>query len=348
METDRTEQSMDTADKGLENLKQQVVDPLPYPFGIQETGKAAPLRGASRETTRLLSGPEPGSAVHFYYCGSESCTPGHFFGPAVRPHYLIHFIRSGKGRYLRREEAHALAKGDAFLILPGETTKYIADEQDPWEYTWIAFDGPGAKALLGSCRLGESNVTYHSPTPEAADHLLSMASLFETSFQDEKRNSLEIIGNFFLLFSCMYQEPDTFSQLAGLSSSNDTQGSSSLASQELYFRQAAAYLNHNYSYPVKVEQLARQIGVSRSYLYRAFKNCAHQSIQQYLLTLRLKEARRLLRDTNRQITDIAYSCGFTDSPSFCRQFRKACGLSPLQFRRKMCKSSPSQPSQTSL
>ena len=66
METDRTEQSMDTADKGLENLKQQVVDPLPYPFGIQETGKAAPLRGASRETTRLLSGPEPGRAVNLY------------------------------------------------------------------------------------------------------------------------------------------------------------------------------------------------------------------------------------------------------------------------------------------
>lgn len=88
-------------------------------------------RGSSRETTRLLKESETGVGVRLYYCGSESCTPNHSFGPAIRSHYLIHFIRSGKGIYLRQGMEYSLKQGDAFLILPGETTKYMADSEDP-------------------------------------------------------------------------------------------------------------------------------------------------------------------------------------------------------------------------
>ena len=34
-----------------------------------------------------------------YYCGREDCEKGHFFGPAVRSHQLIHFVLKGKGIY---------------------------------------------------------------------------------------------------------------------------------------------------------------------------------------------------------------------------------------------------------
>lgn len=109
--------------------------------------------------------------------------------------------------------------------------------------------------------------------------------------------------------------------------------------QELYFMQAVSYLRYNFSYPVRIEQLARQIGVSRSYLYKAFWNCGGKSIRQYLRDLRLEEACRLLADTRRAVTDIAYSCGFPDSPSFCRVFRKVYGATPLQYRRRMAEGS---------
>ena len=62
-----------------------------------------------------------------------------------------------------------------------------------------------------------------------------------------------------------------------------------------------------------------------------------KSVQQYLQDLRLEEACRLLADTRRAVTDIAYSCGFPDSPSFCRLFRKVYGGTPLQFRQRMAK-----------
>ena len=330
------------------------------------TANAAPTaenvptqRGFQRETRRQLTGPESESAIRLYYCGSESCTPGHFFGPAVRPHYLIHFIRSGKGTYLRKDEVHELSRGDAFLILPGETTKYIADEKEPWDYTWVAFDGTNAEALLRCCGFLSGNLVYRSPDEEARLRLLRQADAFESCFQDEKRNVLELLGNFYLLFSCMYPEGSgqggfSFAEEMNHGGGMHKNGKSgtllsesdglpeagkSPSGQELYFLQAVSYLRHNFGYPVRIEQLARQIGVSRSYLYKAFLNCSGKSVQQYLQDLRLEEACRLLADTRRAVTDIAYSCGFPDSPSFCRMFRKVYGGTPLQFRQRMAKGS---------
>ena len=124
----------------------------------------------------------------------------------MRPHYLIHFIRSGKGTYLRKDEVHELSRGDAFLILPGETTKYIADEKEPWDYTWVAFDGTNAEALLRCCGFLSGNLVYRSPAEEARLRLLRQADAFESCFQEEKRNVLELLGNFYLLISCMYPD----------------------------------------------------------------------------------------------------------------------------------------------
>lgn len=280
------------------------------------------------QTTRLFTESQIRMALRLYYVGSESCAPGHSFGPAVRPHYLIHFIRSGKGRYIRKGTVHHLQAGDAFLILPGETTKYIADEKDPWEYTWVAFDGPDAKALLKHCNFSDQNVIYHSPGSENAGQLASRASSFEYSFRENGQNLFEVMGSFYLLFSCMYKEqpPIRFLSTPENPHSDDT-------IPDFYFAQAVEYLKHNFAYPVKIEQLASHIGISRTYLYKIFISHSGKSIQQYLLDLRLESAIEMLCHSGRGITEIACSCGFPDSPSFCRQFKKQTNFTPLQYRK---------------
>lgn len=152
--------------------------------------------------------------------------------------------------------------------------------------------------------------------------------MFEDSFHENSQNLLKILGNFYLLFSCMYQE-----QLPAHLLPESGNASQTGTLQEIYFRQAVEYLEHNFSYPVKIEQLARQVGVSRTYLYKIFISHSGKSVQQYLLDLRLEAAMDMLKKTRRDITEIAYSCGFTDSPSFCRQFKKTTGRTPLQYRR---------------
>lgn len=282
------------------------------------------------ETVRFLTEEQTRLALRFYYAGSEECAPGHSFGPAVRPHYLIHFVSRGKGRYLRGNQVYELEMGDAFLILPGETTRYVADEVEPWNYIWVAFDGSDARNLLIRCGLSEENPIYHSKNPGQAAQLLMQAAVFERSFREAGQNLLAVMGNFYLLFSHMVQEQ--YGQMLLAAEDNGTAKVSTL--QELYYRQAVEYLKSNFGYPVKVEQLAAQIGISRAYLYKVFIAHCGKSMQQYLLELRMDAAKKMLRCSSGSITEIAYSCGFSDSPSFCRQFKKAVGMTPKEYRKQ--------------
>ena len=89
------------------------------------------------------------SSLTVYFCGKEECQPGHYFGPAVRPHYLIHVILKGKGIFQKSGVTYTLKRGDAFLIPPMESTYYQADQEDPWSYAWVGFDGkPVRKSLI--------------------------------------------------------------------------------------------------------------------------------------------------------------------------------------------------------
>ena len=88
-----------------------------------------------------------------YQFGKEDCEPAHSYGPAIRNHYLFHYILSGKGTLMwqdgkRRENKTVLRAGQGFLISPGQITTYIADDRIPWEYCWLEFDGLRAKEAL--------------------------------------------------------------------------------------------------------------------------------------------------------------------------------------------------------
>ncbi len=50
--------------------------------------------------------------------GSERCAPSHAFGPAVRTHWLLHYVISGQGRFTREGETHPVHAGNIFVIPP--------------------------------------------------------------------------------------------------------------------------------------------------------------------------------------------------------------------------------------
>ena len=78
--------------------------------------------------------------------GWEQCEPLYSFGPYVRNHYLFHYVISGRGGLVSNDEngesrRYQLEPGQGFLICPGLVNTYTADEQQPWKYVWLEFDG---------------------------------------------------------------------------------------------------------------------------------------------------------------------------------------------------------------
>ena len=84
----------------------------------------------------------------------------------------------------------------------------------------------------------------------------------------------------------------------------------------------------------KLDQLAVQAGVRKFYFTRLFKNAMGVSPSRYLLTLRMDEARRLLRETKRSVVDVALDVGYANPSHFARFFRRETGLSPSDYRQR--------------
>ena len=71
--------------------------------------------------------------------GYEKCSPHHSYGPAVRTHWLLHYVVYGFGKFERDGVTWSVNPGDIFVIPPYEETYYEADRQKPWRYILIGF-----------------------------------------------------------------------------------------------------------------------------------------------------------------------------------------------------------------
>ena len=262
-------------------------------------------------------------SINIYYCGKEKCQNGHYYGPAIRPHYLIHFILNGKGQYHVRGKIYHLKKGDAFLICPNESTYYIADEKHPWEYAWVAVGGSEIDSLLEMCCLNKNHLIYHVDDNHANDdydtnqsnRILELIHLFN----DNHYNEAALLGSFYTVFSYMMK----------------TEQNERYIPREIFYKEACSYMQHNYSYDIRINDIADFIGIDRTYLYKIFIEEGKISPQQYLIQYRLHVAENMLHDTKLTITEVAVSCGFKELSSFSRLFMKHMGVSPRQFRKNM-------------
>lgn len=88
----------------------------------------------------------------------------------------------------------------------------------------------------------------------------------------------------------------------------------------------------NLTQEFNLDRLAAQAGLSKFYFNRLFKAAMGVSPSSYLIALRIQEAKRLLRETNRSVEDVGFDVGYSTPSHFAQLFRKATGLSPRNYR----------------
>jgi signal transduction histidine kinase/AraC-like DNA-binding protein/ABC-type sugar transport system substrate-binding protein len=98
-------------------------------------------------------------------------------------------------------------------------------------------------------------------------------------------------------------------------------------------RQAMAYLHQHYAEPVSRHEIAQHVGLVEDYLTHCFRQELGMTPIAYLNRYRINQAKRLLKESEQPITEIASAVGFADSSYFSRIFRRETGTSPEAFRR---------------
>src|SRR5690606_25050343 len=95
---------------------------------------------------------------------------------------------------------------------------------------------------------------------------------------------------------------------------------------------AMQVLERRFTGPVTLDETARHVGLSASHFAHLFKKYMTVSFTDWLRRRRMREAMRLLRETDINVREIAQRVGFDNPSYFHRQFKREIGVSPLQFR----------------
>ena len=254
------------------------------------------------------------------YCGKDVCTPGHTYGPATRSEYLLHYIIDGKGQFTTNGKTWNLKKHDSFFIFPNETTVYSADQETPWSYIWIGFNGLKAYEYLQHAGFSDTNRIGHFHCEEKLVQCVeNILSSYKLTYYNQLNRHIQL-QNF---FAYLIQEHETLTDNTELTGNYQKQS---------YVIYAMNYIEQNYQNNISITNLCERLGITRSYLTRLFKEALHTSPYDYLLNVRIDKAVSLLKYTSLPVGQISTLVGYQDPLVFSKTFKQKTGYSPKSYR----------------
>ena len=98
--------------------------------------------------------------------------------------------------------------------------------------------------------------------------------------------------------------------------------------------EVANYVHHHISEPIKTDEIADALFISRSRLSTKFKEESGITLTEYIRTMKISEAKHLLAHSDKSLLLISTHLGFSSQSHFCKVFKEVTGLSPTEFREK--------------
>ncbi len=98
-------------------------------------------------------------------------------------------------------------------------------------------------------------------------------------------------------------------------------------------QQAIRYIRQNRNQSITSRDICRHLSCSRSVMSTQFNKVTGKSIREYLNELRIADAKNLLIETNLNVSEIAFSVGFSNSNYFSGRFKEHVGIAPLKYRK---------------
>lgn len=250
---------------------------------------------------------------------SEEILPNkvvHYSSDDERDYYALHYVTYGKGKLIYGNKEYLLKKGDMFLVSPKSEITYFSVNN--WNYYWVNVSGSKVNSLLNETGFGEWFIQKNVDDDEIEQAFRNLTGAI--SFSD----SLAATGWFLVMLG----------RLRKLESRK-------FDGRRMYERHVDAamqYISYNYYYPdISLDSLARNLAISKNYLCKIFRDGTGKTPIEYLIELRMEDARKRLIQSNDAVSDIARTVGYRDPLYFSKEFRKKYGKSPVQYRKDFIK-----------
>ena len=238
--------------------------------------------------------------------------------PAGAPEHILILCARGRG-WLEIDGGRFHIGSDQALIIPREQPHaYGSVNEAPWSIHWVHFVGTAGDYYVSQLRKGEHTLAI------AGDMIPNLEALFAAC-----RDAF--VANF--LLPRMIYASQTLHHLLGHLFFNNRAFSPLLRSS--HFRSidnTLSYLNERVGERLSLESIVRHSGLSKSHFMRLFKEQTGYSPMDYFIQLKMQRACMLLAFRQDSVRRIGAELGYPDPYYFSRAFRKAIGMSPMQYR----------------
>lgn len=99
-------------------------------------------------------------------------------------------------------------------------------------------------------------------------------------------------------------------------------------------RKAQDYIEQNSSEKISVEELANYIALGKRSLERRFKLATNNTVLEYIHRVKIETAKRSFENSRKNINEVMFDVGYTDTKAFRSTFKKITGLTPVEYRNK--------------
>ena len=237
----------------------------------------------------------------------------------THPFTELFYVVDGKGEFNIQGQRFPVKPNDFVIINPQVEHTELSSPDEPLEYIVLGINGLSFSNLTPVSEGGHP-FSFFNLRDEQKDILrylnamVQEATCQQMSYELVCHNLLEIL----LIKILRHQHFDL------------EVGKQSKATKDISF--IKHYLETYYHESIQLEDLASMTHLSRFYISHSFKKEIGMSPMEYLIAIRIKESKILLRTTNYSISQVADIVGFTTPTYFSKQFRKSTGISPTDYR----------------
>lgn len=245
----------------------------------------------------------------------------HYFnwdsGRILNEYQAIYIIR-GKGFFESKNMQCTMVKeGSLIILFPGEWHRFKPDENVGWDEYWVGFQGEIADNLIKNKFFNSKNALINIGIKE---DILSLITKIIEHTKEEKTGYQPLVSGALLhllgdIHTVVKQQQFTEENYL-----------------EITVNKARILLRQKIDEEVAMEDVAKELNVSYSWLRKMFKTYTGMALGQYLIQLKIERAKILLSNPSKTVKEIAYDLHFESCFYFSRLFKQKTGLSPEVFR----------------
>ena len=236
---------------------------------------------------------------------------------------VIEYVVEGRGYLNINGENYAATAGDVYILRKHTTHTYWSDAKSPWVKIFFNIRGSLAEKILGEYQLGGPGRVVMEADGLEQDFRGMLESLKDSTVGQTKRFDAAA-----LKFLEIVIKLTNMQKAAGTRKDN-------LMSVEKEMNTLVEYITMNPRRIVSNQELADVIFRSKDYVIKRFFANFGVTPYDYQIQQKMFSARNMLANMNLSVKEIADALGYDDQHYFSYMFKKRCGMSPTQYRKKI-------------